>query len=152
MDNNFPLTETGIKKYEPLLSKIATSFGFNDDETCNLVQQVYTNANRNNIELKHYSRICICLAKIMVYKCIFIISSKLFSQNTGDYSNPRLLAYYSEYKSSSRASNMPLSYWAASILNNKIGFTEAEISELLNISPIKVKERLNKASLFIKSL
>ncbi len=47
---------------------------------------------------------------------------------------------------------MPLSYQAAFILNNKIGFTEAEISELLNISPIKVKERLNKASLFIKSL
>ena len=143
-DDDSALTHKELKKYQPLLYKIGVNFGFNDSETNRLIQQVYADADRNNVEqeLRHTMRIC--LSKLMVYKCIFIVSKKFFSQDTRASYIGASFKYYSE-------SGMPLSYKAAYILNHNIGFTEAEVSELLNTSPIKVKERLHKARSFVNN-
>ena len=151
-DNDLTLTSTKVKYYEPLLYKIAINFGFGVNETSDIVQQVYAEANRINVEQEHPRAIRICLSKLMIYKCIFIISNKFFSQNTWGGNCGTSFKYYSECKSSLiESSDMPLSYGATYILNHNIGFTEAEVSELLNITPIKVKERINKARSFINS-
>ena len=44
---------------------------------------------------------------------------------------------------------MPLSAYAVFMLHNNIGFTEYEIASILNINALQVKQRLNKALLFI---
>lgn len=149
--NDLTLTGTTIKDYEPLLYKMGITFGFDDKETSDLIQQVYAEVNRNKVEEEHLYALRICLSKRMTYKCVFLISSKFFSQNAGRESIRTSFKYYSEYKSSCiiESSNMPLSYRAAYILHHSIGFTEAEVSELLNITPAKAKDRIKKARSFI---
>ena len=128
-----PPTETDKNFYEPLLNKIANSFGFYNKEASSLVQKVYADVKSNTVE----QELRMSLAKEIVYKCIFTISSRLFSQNT-----PGEITF--------QLSNMPLGSRAVFILHNHIGFSETEISELLNIPPLRVRERLNKAILFNK--
>ena len=142
-----------IKSFESLLYKIGIAFGLDYSETANLVKQVYADSAKNKIEQEHPGALRICLSKLMICKCIFIISSKLFRQATGVENNPTSLKYYSNYKSPGIIPTpaMPLSYRAAYILHHTIGFTEAEISNLLNITAVKVKERINKARHFINS-
>ena len=128
-----PPTETGNNFYDPLLNKIANSFGFYNKEASSLIQKVYADVKSNTTE----QELGMSLAKDIVYKCIFTISSRFFSQNTPGETTFHL-------------SNIPLGYRAVFILHNHIGFSETEISELLNIPRIRVRERLNKAILFNK--
>ena len=131
-------SEVSIKSYEPLLNKIAISLGFNSNEAKSLVQKVAANIKSTYAEHTSHSSLRICLAKEMVYQCIFIISTNLFKQN-----------FVGE--TSFLSSNMPLTYRAAFILYDHIGFSEIEISEILNVTPKKVRERLNKAMSFNKT-
>ena len=150
--DDLTLYRTIIKNFESLLYKIGIAFGLDYSETANLVKQVSAETTKNKIEQEHPGAIRICLSKLMIYKCIFIISSKLFGQVTGnnDFTS---LKYYYDYNSSAitRTPVMPLSYRAAYILHHDIGFTKAEIAKLLNITTVKVKERINKARYFINS-
>jgi hypothetical protein len=155
--DDLTLHRTTIKNSESLLYKIGIAFGLDYSETANLVKQVYAETTyaettKNKIEQEHPGAIRICLSKLMIYKCIFIISSKLFGQGTGD-NDFTSLKYYSDYNSSSitRTPVMPLSYRAAYILHHDLGFTEAEVAKLLNITTVKVKERINKARYFINN-
>ena len=152
-DDDLTLHRTTIKNFESLLYKIGIAFGLDYSETANLVKQVYAETTKNKIEQEHPGAIRICLSKLMIYKCIFIISSKLFGQVTGN-NDFISLKYYYDYNSSAitRTPVMPLSYRAAYILHHDIGFTEAEVAKLLNITTFKVKERINKARLILANL
>ena len=151
--NDLTLNYTTIRNYELLLCKIGIAFGLDQNETGNLVQQVYAEATRDKIEQERHGTLRIFLSKLMIYKCIFLISSKLFDQATGGENISTSLKPYSGYKSSyiHRTPGMPLTYCAAYILHHDICFTEAEVSKLLNITPVKVKERINKARNFINT-
>ena len=145
--DDLTLHRTTIKNFESLLYKIGIAFGLDYSETANLVKQAYAETTKNKIEQEHPGAIRICLSKLMIYKCIFIISSKLFDQATGGENISTSLKPYSGYKSSyiHRTPGMRLTYCAAYILHHDIGFTEAEVSTLLNITTVKVKEGINKA-------
>ena len=151
--NDLTLNYTTIKNYEPLLCKTGVAFGLDQNETDNLVQQVYAEATRDKIEQECPGTLRIFLSKLMINKCIFLISSKLFDQAAGGENISTSLKLYSGYKTSyiHRTPAMPLTYCTAYILHHDIGFTEAEISKLLNITTVKVKERINKARNLIKA-
>jgi hypothetical protein len=137
---NFPIsTEVNIKLYEPLLNKLAIHFGFGSNEAKILVQKVAADIKSKYAEHTSYNNLRIYFAKEMVHECIFIISTSLFNQNF-------------KGQTSFLSSNMPLTYHVVFILYDHMGFSEMEISEILNIPPIKVRERLNKAISFNKHL
>src|SRR5690242_2190678 len=74
----FTITRTETKEeFEPLLYKIAISFGFIDSETMDLVQQVCSCYNTYCADQPNGASLKICLSKLMVHKCIFKISSQL---------------------------------------------------------------------------
>ncbi len=136
----------GFKKYEPLLYKIGISFGFDDRESSDLLEQVSFHPN-NFCSDDYPFGLKIWLSKIMVRKCIFRISNILFSNNTFLEIRPRVLGYYPYTKSSpcSCIQDMPLSLRVVYILKYTIEFDEIDIAEILNTTSIKVKDRFQKA-------
>ncbi|HEY9363494.1 MAG TPA: sigma factor [Chitinophagaceae bacterium] len=149
--DNIELVEVKVKKYRQLLYEIARSFGFDEKESQELVQQSCLYASRHIEEEANHFSFRIWLSKILVYKCIFKISSELFSQaGTDTEENAFCSLGYSRYKSSRgfNVQTMPLSLRAVFILNN-IGFNESEMAEILNTTLLKVKERLSKANAFL---
>lgn len=143
--------ESKIKKYEPLLNKITISFGIKNSEAKGLVEEVCSYANRHFVDRENCLSLRIWLAKSLVHKCIFRISCKLFSQKKDVEREPRALGYYSYHKSSRESGwqDMPLSFRVVFILQNIMGFKEKEIAEILNTTPIKIRERFSKAKAFI---
>jgi hypothetical protein len=94
------------------------------------------------------------LSKLMVYKCIFKISEHFFSQNNNETSSTLRSGIITVFKNFSwlKLQQIPLSYRAVYLLKNLNEFSEKEIAELLNITLIKVKERINKANYLMGNL
>ena len=148
---NVLTADSSLKKHESLLHKIATSFGLSDNESSNVIKQVYSDADRYNGYKNNGLSVRILLSKIMVHKCIFRISSEYFNSNGSSAGNVKgiSLPYYRNYKSRGLQC-MPLSVRTVFVLST-IGFNETEIAEILNTTIIDIKERFNKASVFINS-
>jgi hypothetical protein len=136
-DSEITISGNKTQDYQPLLYNIAAGFGFMDSETMDLVQQVCSSINAYCADLQDDTSLKIRLSKQMVHKCIFKISSQLFSQNM----NTEKIA----------VKDMPLSCRSVFILHDIIGFDECEIAEMLNTDLLQVKKRLNKALLFINN-
>ena len=138
-----------IEKYEPLLYQTAISFGFNDNELNDLVQQVCSHGSRSYTHQRNFFSLRIWLTKLLVHKCIFKISSELFSQGNSS----KTLGHYYGYGDSHKLNqkHMPLSFRAVFILKNIVGFDENEIAEILNTTPLSVKQRLNKARAYVNN-
>jgi hypothetical protein len=140
--------------YHNLLITIATNFGFNKKQSENFAQEIYANASRyhSSFKTRHLSlRVCLC--KMMVSKCIFKIGQNLCSQDNNLLSTTLSGAKYfnSICTCPLKLQEMKLSYRSVFILNNILGFTEGEIAELLNITSVKVKERISKANSFLNN-
>ncbi|HEU4634519.1 MAG TPA: hypothetical protein VFS22_11065 [Flavisolibacter sp.] len=141
--------------YEPLLRKIASCFGLAIQETERLLKEVYASANFHGAGPDTSASIKMHLSKMMVRKCIFQLSTELFSRSgfyRGHATRPSLtcaLGY--EDTNTFHFHDMPLSFRAVYILKTNAGFAESEIAEVLNASSIQVRERLAKARLFINT-
>ena len=138
--------------YEPLLRKIALRFGFSFEETEGLLNEVYSFAAVQTESGSASSKVR--LSKIMVRKCIFKLSATLFNKNDFYTSQPKHHPGYSLSYNEPRALNfqdMPLSFRAVYILRTDAGFSDEEVAEMLNSTSMQVRERLNKARLFINT-
>jgi DNA-directed RNA polymerase specialized sigma24 family protein len=153
-NNDLTVAEEKIKKHESLLHKIALCFGFSQLEAWELVQQVCLQAYKNYTNEKICFPLRVSLTKDIVHQCIFKISRQLFSQYNIDEAEIKLnvLNDHSAYISPGRfyLQKMPLRYRAIYILSIMFPFNEIEVAEILNITPSKVKERLQKTLAFIK--
>jgi len=136
-NSGLTITGAGTKEYESLLYKIATSFGCSDCEALDLIQQVCTCSAICSADWCNDTSLKIRLSKGIVHKCIFKLSSQWCSQ-------------YVEAKTVC-VTDMPLSFHVVYILHDIIGFDENEVAELLNTNLHLVRQRLNKAFLFIKN-
>jgi hypothetical protein len=140
-------------EYEPLLFKIAFNFGFDLKQIKELINLVSSLANVHHNRPERFSSFKICICRIMVHKCIFLISSELCNssnRNPGINEN-RSFRCTSEYESQNQfgVQDIPLSFRSVFILSDKIGFNDTEIAEMLNLTPIEVKARFKKAKSLI---
>jgi DNA-directed RNA polymerase specialized sigma24 family protein len=141
-------------EYEPLLFKIAFNFGFDLKQIKELIKLVSALANIHHNPLERFSSFKIRICRIMVHKCIFLISSELCNNinRNPEVKNERdSMKYASESKNEHRfrVQDIPLSFRSVFILSDKIGFSDTEIAEMLNLTPIEVKTRFKKARSFI---
>jgi hypothetical protein len=143
------LTAAGqkIMKYEPLLHQIAISFGFSNDESCELVQQAFRRAHESYAKQENCYPLKVFLTKCLIHKCIFKISSQLFSQSN----TACIYSFNSLYTGDLRLQKMPLSLRTVYLLNIKFKYNELEMAEILNTTSVQVKEKLQKALAFIKT-
>jgi DNA-directed RNA polymerase specialized sigma24 family protein len=143
--------EKRVREHEALLYKIAISLGYFDNDVSDLVYQVCSYATRHYADKENRLSLRVWLSKMMVHKCIYGISSKLFSQGYDLSAKPVFNQHYSGYsfRQEAAALNMPLSFRAVYALHQLLRFDEIEIAAILNIDVVSVKKRLNKALLFI---
>ena len=140
------------ERYKDLLYKISGHFGFTGTDVEALLHKTYTYASAHPDKQDTLTQ-RVWLAKILVYQCVFLISSELFRQS-GCYAEKNRsssLTYYYRYRNASElhVHQMPLSFRAVYILGHCIGFTEPEIAAILNTTLLKVKERHAKALAFL---
>ena len=134
------LAEDGLAKYEDLLSTIAAGFGFDVLESRDLIKNVFADAITHYRSVQECGSPRIWLSKVMVHKCVSKLSSDIFAsgcfrQHTG--TNQTL-------------QHMPLTLRAVFILQERAGFNDLEVSEILNSSQYLVRARLSKAMAFLK--
>jgi hypothetical protein len=132
-------------KYQSLLFQIANHFGFSEKEAFKLIEEVYSYSQRLYNDEKNQLPLRILLSKVMVHKCIFKISCRMFSENifTGITGSSSFYCNRNAFEACEKG--MPLSYLTVYILSSILGFSEREIAGILNTTTLQVRERLTKA-------
>ena len=133
--SKLPIPDLGTALYE-----VGTALGLRDKQAVLFAQEVLYKAMHNSFNAKGKWPLRIRLIQMMVYKCLFHISSELLMHSFKNVSSD---TFY--------IPQMPLSYWAVYILHHTIGLSKNEIAFILNTSVLQVNKRLNKALEYIYS-
>jgi RNA polymerase sigma-70 factor (ECF subfamily) len=161
------LFETLMRRHIAALYRVVRCYGFNHEDAEDLMQDTYLTAYKQLAGIEHRVSYKIRIIKILVHKCVYKISFEYFIKelNTGhhpDHSEP-ICSGQKELHTDSEVINrkyykvleknlhqLPITYSTVFILKEIEGFSIAETAELLNITPLNVTIRLNRAKAIIK--
>jgi len=155
------LFEVLIRRYNPILYKIARSYDFDHEEAKDLLQETHIAAYQNLNKFQGRSSYKTWIVKIMVNKCLYKLSygsnkyeransmvdensEPMFSskkENTESQVLNKELSYILEKS----LEKIPVHYRTVFILREVEGLTVAETAEMLDLTPVNVKVRLNRA-------
>lgn len=141
-----PNRSNSFEKYEPLLYKIATNLDFSDNESYDLMYQVKLHVINHSFNSNLYGFKTWCL-KMMVHKCIFRISQNIVNRQRFPEPRPRVLEY--PRTSATNIHDLYLSLRVVYVLKQIIRVDDIEIAEILNITPIEVKKKFDRAISFL---
>jgi RNA polymerase sigma-70 factor (ECF subfamily) len=161
-----PLFEILIRRYNSVLYKIARSYGFNHQDAQDLMQEAHLAAYMQLKKFEHRSLYKTWLSKIIINKCLYKMRYGYFknehpaSSLIDETAQPMLTQVsQSENEVTKRELGkviehslqlLPVTYRTVFILREVEGFNIAETSELLQISPVNVKVRLNRAKAMLQ--
>src|SRR5688572_12146011 len=134
-----PARELKTRRYQSLLSAISNNFGFTEKETFKLIEEVYSYTQRLYNDEKNQLPLRILLSKVMVHKCIFKISCRMFSENTLTGIESSSAFYSNRNAFEALQKKMPLSYLTVYILSSVLGFSNTEIAGILNTTTFQVR-------------
>jgi len=161
LDGEMALFEVLIRRYNPILYKIARSYDFDHEESKDLLQEAHIAAYQNLKTFEKRSSYKTWIAKIMVNKCLYKLSYgsskyEVTHQIIDENSQPM----FSSKNQSTEANvlnrelsnilekgleKIPVHYRTVFVLREIEGLNIAETAETLNITPVNVKVRLNRA-------
>ena len=157
-----------IRRYNPVLYKIARSYGFNHQDAEDLLQETHFAAYSNLKQFAGRSSYKTWIAKIMVHKCIYKLSygykkneypdsdriqeqtAPLFTSGQSQSTESLVLKKEMAAVLQNSLENVPDIYRSVFLLREVEGFSIAETAELLNISTVNVKVRLNRAKTLLQ--
>ena len=155
--------EVLIRRYNSVLYKIARSYGFNHQDAEDLIQDTHVAAYLALAQFEGRSAYKTWISKIMVNKCIYKLRSGYYkhvvladhdfeSDSIPMFTMPAVAQPEKTYMNKELSKvleqslqHVPVIYRVIFVLREVEGFSIAETSELLNISPMNVKVRLNRA-------
>lgn len=166
LDGEPALFEILIRRYNPILYKIARSYDFNHDESQDLLQDAHIAAYLSLKKFEMRSSYKTWIAKIMVNKCLYKLSYgsnkyEITHQIVDENSQPM----FSSKKQTTEASvlnrelsnileksleKIPVHYRTVFILREVEGLSVAETAEMMNLTPVNVKVRLNRAKTLLQ--
>ena len=166
IDGNPTMFETIIRKNNPFLHKIGRSYGFNHEDTQDLMQETFISAYLNLSKFENRSSLKTWLIKIMLRNCFRKkqTSSYQFEKpgSISDNSIP-MFSNHKEYDVDKKIVNaelnnaiekalvkIPLDYRMTFSLREINGLSVAETSEVLDISESNVKVRVNRAKVMLR--
>lgn len=162
------LFEVLIRRYNPVLYKIARSYGFNHHDAEDLMQDTYVAAYQNLKQFKGNASYKTWLSKIIIHKCLYKINhgNSRKEQPASDFiyedakpmlsSNknltPEQTSLNKEFTNvlEHALQKLPLNYSSVFVLREIEGFSVAETAEMLNISAVNVKVRVNRAKAMLQ--
>lgn len=168
LDGNTALFEILIRRFNPVLYKIARSYGFNHQDSEDLMQDTHVTAFQQLGQFEHRAAYKTWLSKIMVNKCLYKLKYGYFRHESPqsekiDNEVAPAITQQSERTTEKAVMNkelskaleaslqqIPLPYRSVFVLREVEGFSVAETAEMLEISPVNVKVRLNRAKALLQ--
>ena len=153
-----------IRRYNQALYKIGRMYGFNHQDTEDLMQDTHVSAYMQLAAFENRSSYKTWISRIMINKCLYKlkygysrkeISSELKEESTSANLQTEQSMLNRELSTVLEKSldSIPLIYRSVFVLREIEGYSVAETAELTGISGINVKVRLNRAkSLLQKQL
>ena len=160
LDGEMALFEILIRRTNSILYKIARSYDFSHEESKDLLQETHISAYQNLNKFEFRSSYKTWTAKIMVHKCLYKLnygSSKYEVSNIVDENSQPMFSSKKQATEAAVLNNelsyilekslekIPVHYRTVFILREVEGLSVAETAEMLNLSPVNVKVRLNRA-------
>jgi len=160
------LFEILIRRYNAILYKIARSYSFNHEEAKDLLQETHIAAYQNLKKFESRSSYKTWIAKIMVNKCLYKLSygsSKYEISNSIVDENSQPM-FSSKKQTTERTvlnnelsqilekslEKIPVHYRTVFLLREVEGLSVAETAAMLNLTPVNVKVRLNRAKTLLQ--
>src|SRR5215217_7917049 len=162
------LFEIIIRRNNTALYKVARSYGFNHQDAQDLMQETYLTAYTQLEQFENRSLLKTWLTKILIHKCLYKLNYGYYKreQPAGDAFTDNTESMQPTTKKPDGESavlrrefsnliehavqQLPVSYKTVFVLRVVEGFSIAETAELLNISAINVKVRLNRAKTMLQ--
>jgi RNA polymerase sigma-70 factor (ECF subfamily) len=164
LEGDTSVFEILIRRYNTVIYRIGRMYGFNHHDTEDLMQDTHVSAYTQLASFEHRASYKTWISRIMVNKCIYKLKYGYFKNEI-----PGEQVYESNSATIQTEQNMlnrelssvlekslesiPVIYRSVFVLREVQGFSVAETAELLGITPVNVKVRLNRAkSLLQKQL
>ena len=146
MDTTKVSTKDAWLKNEPVLLQITAGFGFNEQQSRQVLQEVRAliqtgGANSGMLSLR------LEYAKKVVHKCVFLVSRDMFLSKpcTGHSGQAFEVKPYLRSFTIHQTRHMSLPVWVTYLLVDIVGFNDLEAASILNVHPFKLREHLNIA-------
>jgi len=155
-----------IRRYNSTLYKIARGYGFNHQDSEDLIQDAHFTAYKQLKKLKHPDSYKTWISKILINNCIYKLTHGYFKYESPKTINEKdSLIHQKEKKGNTEdvianrelsliiencLQSIPIIYKSVFILREIEGFNVAETSEILGISHTNVKVRLSRAKQLLK--
>lgn len=163
------LFEVLIRRYNPVLYKIARSYGFNHQDAEDLMQDVHVTAYTELAKFEKRASYKTWISRIMVNRCLYKLKYGYFkNEGPGQQTlDPNIQPMYSKRKDNpteelvasrelsavleKSLQNIPLMYRMVFVLRAVEEFSVAETADLLGITPVNVKVRMNRAKALLQT-
>ena len=160
--------EVLIRRYNPLLYKIARSYGFNHQDAEDLMQDTHVAAYLALGKFEGRSSYKTWIVRIMVNKCLYKLKYGYFKNEIPSElspSNDQSMGYSAKTNQTEQMlvnreftlilerslQRIPLHYRTVFVLREMEGFSVSETAELLNITAVNVKVRLSRAKALLQN-
>src|SRR5688572_3648780 len=152
-----------IRRYNPVLYRIARSYSFNHQDAEDLMQDTHVIAYTQLFKFEGRSTYKTWISRIMFNKCIYKLKygyfkheipveqvhelnyDPMYTKGKTNMTEATLLNRELSFVLENSIQNIPLIYRTVFLLREVEGFSVAETADLLNITPTNVKVRLNRA-------
>src|SRR5687768_4829356 len=168
LDGDTVLFEILIRRYNPVLYRIARSYGFNHQDAEDLMQDTHVIAYTQLSKFEGRASYKTWISRIMINKCLYRLKYGYFKNEvpsgqihelnnestreniTETSTEDALLNRELSMVLEKSIQNLPAMYRTVFILREVEGFSVAETAELLNITPTNVKVRLNRTKTLLQ--
>ncbi|HEY9363493.1 MAG TPA: sigma-70 family RNA polymerase sigma factor [Chitinophagaceae bacterium] len=168
LNGNSALFEILIKRHNSVLYKIARSYGFNHQDAEDLMQDTHVAAYTELKKFEGRASYKTWISRIMINKCLYSLKYGYFKNEVPSEKIQELNVRPMHIKENENQTenillnreltivlekslqNIPVLYRTVFVLREVEGFSVAETAELLNVTPINVKVRLNRAKALLQ--
>lgn len=162
------LFEIVIRRHNASLYKVTRCYNFNHQDAQDLMQETYITAYTQLDKFENRSSLKTWITKILIHKCLYKLNHGFYKREhaSGDAFTDNTLSMQSFNKKPDGETavvrrefsrvvehalqELPLSYKSVFVLRAVDGFSIAETAELLSISAVNVKVRLNRAKAMLQ--
>jgi RNA polymerase sigma factor (sigma-70 family) len=162
LNGELVLFEILIRRYNPVLYKIARSYGFSHQDAQDLMQDAHVAAYQKLSQFEHRASYKTWVSKIIIHQCLYKLKYGYYKNEVPTVSPSDSETQPLHMKASVQPDqhtvnkelgiileksleSLPISYRTVFVLREIEGFSVKETAEILNISSINVKVRLNRA-------
>jgi RNA polymerase sigma-70 factor (ECF subfamily) len=168
LSGNGPFFEILIRRYNPFLYKTGRGYGFNHQDTQDLMQETFINSYQGLATFQKRSSFKTWIIKIMINLCYHKVNKLSYKneQPIEDFLNPNTESMFLKTKNNDTGKliinkelhnviecaieKLPQDYRTTFTLRELAGLTVSETADLMQITTTNVKVRLNRAKSMLR--